>query len=119
MIVGVTRHMLPHLSGVPHLHVNRPLDPIHKNPHIFETAYFFTNRPRMNELIHWFTVDGRLIRVEKMLFQKIRIRVDGASDTFATLETRRELESKYVPQLFLGSLRGTRRSAIGQFFPCP
>ena len=24
MIVGVTRHMLPHLSGVPHLHVNRP-----------------------------------------------------------------------------------------------
>ena len=25
MIGGVTRHMLPHLSGVPHLHVNRPL----------------------------------------------------------------------------------------------
>ena len=25
MISGVTRHMLPHLSGVPHLHVNRPL----------------------------------------------------------------------------------------------
>ena len=24
MIGGVTRHMLPHLSGVPHLHVNRP-----------------------------------------------------------------------------------------------
>ena len=25
MIGGVTRQMLPHLSGVPHLHVNRPL----------------------------------------------------------------------------------------------
>ena len=25
MIGGVPRHMLPHLSGVPHLHVNRPL----------------------------------------------------------------------------------------------
>ena len=25
MIGGVTRGMLPHLSGVPHLHVNRPL----------------------------------------------------------------------------------------------
>ena len=24
MIGGVTHHMLPHLSGVPHLHVNRP-----------------------------------------------------------------------------------------------
>ena len=28
------------------------------------------NRPRMNELIHWFPMDGRLIRVEKMPFQK-------------------------------------------------
>ena len=26
MIGGVTRQMLPHLSGVPHLHVNRPLE---------------------------------------------------------------------------------------------
>ena len=26
MIGGVTRHMLPHLSGNPHLHVNRPLE---------------------------------------------------------------------------------------------
>jgi len=25
MVGGVTRRMLPHLSGVPHLHVNRPL----------------------------------------------------------------------------------------------
>ena len=24
MLGGVTRHMLPHLSGVPHLHINRP-----------------------------------------------------------------------------------------------
>ena len=26
MFGGVTRHMLPHLPGVPHLHVNRPLE---------------------------------------------------------------------------------------------
>ena len=26
MISGVTRHMLPHLSGVPHPHVNRPIE---------------------------------------------------------------------------------------------
>ena len=26
MIGGVTHHMLPYLSGVPHLHVNRPLE---------------------------------------------------------------------------------------------
>ena len=25
MMGGAIRHMLPHLSGVPHLHVNRPL----------------------------------------------------------------------------------------------
>ena len=39
---------------------------------------------------------------------------------FATLETRKELEPKYVPKLFLGSIRegGGRWSAIGQlFFP--
>ena len=26
MIGGVTHHLLPHLSGVLHLHVNRPLE---------------------------------------------------------------------------------------------
>ena len=26
MLGGVTWHMLPHLPGVPHLHVNRPLN---------------------------------------------------------------------------------------------
>ena len=41
---------------------------------------------------------------------------------FTTLETRKELELKYVPKLFLGSIRegagggGGRRSAIGQLF---
>ena len=35
---------------------------------------------------------------------------------FAILETRGELEPKRVPQLFLGSLLRTRRSAIGQIF---
>ena len=38
----------------------------------------------------------------------------------ATLETRKELEPKCVPQLFVGSLLGTDRSTIGQFFsPVP
>ena len=36
---------------------------------------------------------------------------------FATWKTRRELEPKCVPQKLLGSLLGTRRSVIGQFFP--
>ena len=31
MIGGVTRRMLPHLSGVPHLHVNRPLTKVEYN----------------------------------------------------------------------------------------
>ena len=38
---------------------------------------------------------------------------------FATLEMRRQLEPKCVSQLFLVPLLGTRRSAIGQFFPVP
>ena len=39
------------------------------------------------------------------------------SKSFATLETRGELEPKYLPQLFLGPLLATRRSAIRQFYP--
>ena len=39
---------------------------------------------------------------------------------FPTLETtKKKLEPKCVPQLFLESLLGTSQSAIGQFFPCP
>ena len=34
---------------------------------------------------------------------------------FSTFEKGRELGQKYVPQLFLGLLQGTRRLAIGQF----
>ena len=30
MLGGVTRHMLPHLPGIPHLHVNRPLGIIYR-----------------------------------------------------------------------------------------
>ena len=37
--------------------------------------------------------------------------------TFTTLETRGELEPKYVPQLLLGSLLGTRQSAMANVFP--
>ena len=39
-----------------------------------------------------------------------------ATTQLDTLKMRRELEPKRVPQWFLGSLPGTRRSAIGQFF---
>ena len=38
---------------------------------------------------------------------------------FVTLKTRKKLEPKRVPQLILGLLLRTRRSVIGQFFPCP
>ena len=38
----------------------------------------------------------------------------------ASLDTRRQQELKCAPQLFLESLLGTRRSAIGWiFYPCP
>ena len=40
----------------------------------------------------------------------------GSTFPFATLESRRELEPKCVPQLFLGRLLEMCRSAIGQFF---
>ena len=39
-----------------------------------------------------------------------------ATTQLDTLEIKRELEPKRVPQVFVGSLLGTRRSAIGQFF---
>lgn len=35
-----------------------------------------------------------------------------------TVQTSKELEPKYTPQVFLGLLVGKSRSAIGQFFPC-
>ena len=39
---------------------------------------------------------------------------------FTSLKTWWELEPTSVPQLFLGSILGTRQSAIGQFFsPVP
>ena len=43
-------------------------------------------------------------------------RLIGVNNSFATVETRRELEPNCVPQLFLGWLLETRRSAIGRFF---
>ena len=50
----------------------------------------------------------------------LRSQVPNRSQQFSTIETRRELELKCVPPFFLGSLVGTRRSAIGQFSPaCP
>ena len=55
--------------------------------------------------------ENNLIIIYFITYRKI-------SDQFATLETRRELEPKFIPQLFLGWLLGTRRSAIGWFL-CP
>ena len=43
-------------------------------------------------------------------------RLIGVNNSFATVETRRELEPNCIPQLFLGWLLGTRWSAIGHFF---
>ena len=44
-----------------------------------------TNSTWMNEPIHWFSVDGRPIRVKICGFKKIRTRVDGALCTICTL----------------------------------
>ena len=55
----MTRHVLPHLSGVLHLHVNRPLE-----------------RCGFGEWIQWFHANGRSIRVkENMRFQKKKKRI--------------------------------------------
>ena len=40
-------------------------------------------------------------------------------DRIRRFKPRRELEPKCVPKLFLGLSLGTRRSAIGHFFPVP
>ena len=32
MLGEVTRHMLPHLPGIPHLHVNRPYKGVQSEP---------------------------------------------------------------------------------------
>ena len=53
-----------------------------------------------------------LVKHFEMLFRLCRKVI-----SFATLDTRRELEPKCVLQLFLGSLLGARRSGIGQFSP--
>ena len=42
MLVGVTRHMLPHLPGVPHLHVNRPLNTMIDQGKIINTYALLT-----------------------------------------------------------------------------
>ena len=59
MIGGVTRHVLPHLSGVPHLHVNRPqgyiytlLDPLlcrHENLSGYSVN---SNCTRLEQVVH-------------------------------------------------------------------
>ena len=41
MIGEVTHRMLPHLSGVPHLHVNRPLDK--QNNNFARASHFFVH----------------------------------------------------------------------------
>ena len=58
-------------------------------------------------------VYGRAFLWAHTLKQESRL---GSTFPFATLESRRELEPKCVPQLFLGRLLEMCRSAIGQFF---
>ena len=52
MIDGVTRHMLPHLSGVPHLHVNRPLVLLVELIDNKEHAQLYVNRTRCPGLVY-------------------------------------------------------------------
>ena len=48
MIGGVTRRMLPHLSGVPHLHINWPLESLSntKRPQNLTSEYSETSMKR-------------------------------------------------------------------------
>ena len=52
-----------------------------------------------------------------LILARISPPLNERSTSKPSSETRRELEQKYVPQLVLGLLLGTRRSAIGQVFP--
>ena len=61
---------------------------------------------RKDELFHW-----RCLMQERLVYDGLR--------PFVNLETIGELKPKYVPQLFLGSLLGTRWAAVGQFFLVP
>ena len=52
MIGGVTRRMLPHLSGVPHLHINRPLESLSntKRPQNLTSEYSEISMKRTPQL---------------------------------------------------------------------
>ena len=63
--------------------------------------------------------------LNKFTLVAVKIAVEGLKmnylmldkkESLASLETRRGLERKCVPQLFLGLLLGTRQSSIGQCF---
>ena len=49
MIGGVTRHMLPNLPGIPHLHVNRRLDPVYTGMDKSSTDEFLPVQPVYTE----------------------------------------------------------------------
>ena len=52
MIGGVTRRMLPHLSGVPHLHINSPLESLSntKRPQNLTSEYSEISMKRTPQL---------------------------------------------------------------------
>ena len=60
-----------------------------------------------------FTLVAVKIAVEGL---KMNYLILDKKESLASLETRRGLERKCVPQLFLGLLLGTRQSSIGQCF---
>ena len=49
MIGGVTCHVLPNLPGVPHLHVNRALEPLYTGMEKFSTDEFLPVQPVYTE----------------------------------------------------------------------
>ena len=55
------------------------------------------------------------IKLNNNIYNSFDCRRSITSQAFATLEKGGELWQKCVPKLFLGSLRGTSWSAIGQF----
>ena len=72
-----------------------------------------------DQIMHRRDVGRRLPseRLKKVILEEMRVRADAPQ--FTTLETARELESKCVPQLFLGSLLGASPFSYWPIFSSP
>ena len=103
---------------------SRILPPDPESPFPLLYGSFFTkfqNGKRTTQVQHPQAVDTCTFCFwGREVYNVFKILINLRKFSYSTLETRRELRPKRIPQLFLGSLLETRRSAIGQFFfPVP